>query len=227
MALIPGILDDGWHDNLSSLFELQAIAGLTNEQAAALCGVTLRSYQRWKQTQRAPGYAYRLLAVMAGFLPWRGFENWYFCPHDGRLYRRDLRDGFHPSELFEFLFSRQAATLGIASNSDILAHLFRYKINPRADGDARGAARPSGRLSVRPSDASSRASGRHRVGLSGRKGSRLRWRPHWQPGGKVWPRTTTAERIQSARPARAATPYPSQPWHVRPSQQRNPFIHYA
>jgi hypothetical protein len=65
-------LAEGFAANLSTLHALHFRCRLSNHQAAALCGVSARSYRRWLATGTANAGAVRLLAILAGYVPWGG-----------------------------------------------------------------------------------------------------------------------------------------------------------
>ncbi|MEX2525907.1 MAG: hypothetical protein WD750_13175, partial [Gammaproteobacteria bacterium] len=90
---------EGFQGNLPTPHQLQAIAGLTDAQAAAYCFASPETYRRWKRDRKPNPAALRLLAIRAGWVPWPGWEKYLFCRVDGRFYHDDLRDGFEPGDL--------------------------------------------------------------------------------------------------------------------------------
>ena len=107
MSQIITLLEDGWAGKLPSLGYLQTVAGLNDTGAAMLCGVASETYRRWRTDRTPPLYAFRLLSIMAGYVPWHGWEQWFFNPFDRSLNHPELKDGFSPSLVAEFLFLRQ------------------------------------------------------------------------------------------------------------------------
>jgi len=59
---------------LATFRALQLRCRLSNEQAARVCGVSLRTYRRWRATGRPNTGAVRLLAILAGYVPWDGWQ---------------------------------------------------------------------------------------------------------------------------------------------------------
>ena len=106
MSQIITLLEDGWAGKLPSLGYLQTVAGLNDTGAAMLCGVASETYRRWRTDRTPPLSAFRLLSIMAGYVPWRGWEQWFFNPFDQTLNQPDLKDGFSPVQIAEFLFLR-------------------------------------------------------------------------------------------------------------------------
>ena len=103
------LLAEGFAANSSALRALQQRARLTQAQAAELCGVSPRTYRRWLADENAPAGALRLLAVVAGFLPWSGWEGWEV--HQGLLFPPGYaRGGIPPGEFFALVFYRQQVT---------------------------------------------------------------------------------------------------------------------
>ena len=117
MSQIITLLEDGWAGKLPSLGYLQTVAGLNDTGAAKLCGVASETYRRWRTDRTPPLYAFRLLSIMAGYMPWAGWEQWFFNPFDQTLNRPDLKDGFSPVQIAEFLFLRHRYQQKKASNS--------------------------------------------------------------------------------------------------------------
>jgi len=141
MSQSLALLYAGWVGNLTSLGGLQSMAGLTNHDAAKLCGVARETYRRWRTDRPFPLYASRLLAVRAGYVPWAGWERWFYNPCDRTLNHIDLKNGFSPSKMAEFLFLRQtyeqaAARAGVKKGG-VISGLSRYR-------QAQGEPRPGG-----------------------------------------------------------------------------------
>jgi len=107
MSQSLALLYAGWVGNLTSLGGLQSLAGLTNVDAAKLCGVARETYRRWRTDRTPPLYAFRLLTIRAGYVPWPGWEKWFYNPFDQTLNHVDLKNGFYPGKVAEFLFLRQ------------------------------------------------------------------------------------------------------------------------
>ena len=70
------MLAEGFAANLSTLPALQFRCRLSNEQAAEICGVSLRTYRRWLKTGKPSPLAVRHLAVLTGYVPWDGWQGW-------------------------------------------------------------------------------------------------------------------------------------------------------
>jgi len=88
---------EGWLGNLTTLATLQLSAGLSNEQAARLCGVSPQTYRRWKADRKPNPCAVRLMAVMAGYLPWDGWHGWEVI--GGYLFPPGARQGLLPGDI--------------------------------------------------------------------------------------------------------------------------------
>jgi hypothetical protein len=89
---------------LATFQALQFRCRLSDEQAAELCGVSPRTYRRWRSTGKPNAGCVRLLAVHAGYVPWDGWE-----VHGGFLFPLgSRRNGIAPGELFTLVYYRQA-----------------------------------------------------------------------------------------------------------------------
>jgi len=102
------ILAEAYADKVSALGELHLLAGLNNSSAAELCGVSLRTYRRWRRRQAPVTAARRLLAVLAGFVPWAGFAGWWYHRDEGKLYSPRLREGFTAEAIETSFYVAQA-----------------------------------------------------------------------------------------------------------------------
>ncbi len=109
-APFSSLLHGPWVDNLSSLHELQHRTKLTNEQAALLCGVSLRTWYRWKKNDSPQPAALRLMAILAGHLPWPGWDGWEI--HNSHLFPPGIsRNGISPGHLIAIDYERQLLSL--------------------------------------------------------------------------------------------------------------------
>ncbi len=68
-----------------------------------------RTYRRWLQTGEPSPTAVRLLAILAGFVPWPGWDGWEM--HGGSLFPPGYRrGGITPGDFFALAFYRQQVT---------------------------------------------------------------------------------------------------------------------
>lgn len=74
MRAVSELLADGWAGDLTTLPYLQLLTGLSDLQAAQICAIAPETYRRWRTDRRPNAAAVRLLAVTAGYVPWRGWE---------------------------------------------------------------------------------------------------------------------------------------------------------
>lgn len=98
MSDLVQFLQDGFEGNLS-IRTLQTIARLSRAEAASFCRVTLGTFNRWRTDRHTNPAAHRLMAIRAGFMPWPGWEQFFFCNFDGRLYHEHVKHGFTPDDL--------------------------------------------------------------------------------------------------------------------------------
>lgn len=96
----------GYLGNLTTLRELQQLCGFSQVQAARACLVSPHTYRRWLRDRPANPTAVRLLSVLAGYLPWPGWEGWEM--HNGHLFPPGYsRNGYLPGDIFAMHFERQ------------------------------------------------------------------------------------------------------------------------
>jgi hypothetical protein len=86
---------------------LQLLAGVPSAALASLAGVSLRTVRRWRTRRRAPPAVMLLLEILAGRIPWPGFEGWTCA--GGRLYPPGARDGYSAAEIGHISLLRQLA----------------------------------------------------------------------------------------------------------------------
>ena len=108
------MLAEGFAANPSTLRALQQRLSLSNADAAATCLVDTRTYRGWLKTGNPNLTAVRLLAILAGFVPWHGWE----C-HRGCLFPPGFsKGGIGPGDFHALIFWRQAASsYGVGSRT--------------------------------------------------------------------------------------------------------------
>ena len=100
------VLAQGFRANLSALPLLQLLCGLTDQQAAAVCCVSPRTYRRWRKSGQPHPVAVRFLAVLAGYVPWDGWQGWEV--HKGLLFPPGFsRHGISPGYIQAITFREQ------------------------------------------------------------------------------------------------------------------------
>lgn len=89
------------------LSRLLLLLGRERQHVAHALGVSAKTLDRWAERDRAPRPARLLLEVLAGFMPWPGFE---CCEvKRGAVYVHDLADGMTPAEIAAAYWQRQRA----------------------------------------------------------------------------------------------------------------------
>jgi len=79
---------------------------LSNDAAAKVLCVSPRTYRRWLASGKPDPTAVKLLAILAGYVPWRGWDGWEV--HEGLLFPPGYaRGGIPPGEFFALIFYRQ------------------------------------------------------------------------------------------------------------------------
>lgn len=109
MAHITDLLEAGWLGDGNVLRLLQHLNRITDQQAADLCFVSEKTYQRWKRDRCPNPMAVRLLAIMAGYVPWDGWQAWEM--HRGYLFPPGYsRHGLKPGDIMAVTFNKQLVT---------------------------------------------------------------------------------------------------------------------
>lgn len=86
---------------------LLLMLGQPREHVAAVLGVTPRTLERYARGARPPLAARLVLEVLAGWMPWAGFECCQVAR--GAVYVADLADGLTPAEMAAAWWQRQRA----------------------------------------------------------------------------------------------------------------------
>ena len=108
MTNVRSALQDAYHSGYYRLGELRSMAGISESEAVELTFASPHTYRRWKTDRKPNRCAVRLLAVCAGFIPWRGWERWFYNRFDQKLYCDDLKYGFSTDELTRYHYVLQA-----------------------------------------------------------------------------------------------------------------------
>ncbi len=95
--------------------------GRCNSAAAS----ALRTYRRWRCQGNPTPAAVRLLAILAGFVPWVGWEDWEV--HRGYLFPPGFsRQGLTPADFHTLAFWRLLVTAYAQDNA-----MLRRRVSPR------------------------------------------------------------------------------------------------
>ncbi len=86
--------------------------------------MSLRTYRRWRSGANPDGSAVRLLAILAGFVPWEGWDGWEV--HRGCFFPPGYRKGgIAPGEFFALVFWRQQVSEYRRKNAELVRLLAR------------------------------------------------------------------------------------------------------
>ncbi len=86
---------------------LLLLTGLPRATIAPALGVTLRTLEQYARGARLPASARLVLEILAGYMPWCGFERCQVTR--GAVYLDDLADGFTPADMAAAWWQRQRA----------------------------------------------------------------------------------------------------------------------
>jgi len=107
MSYSSDFLEEAFLGNLTTLHALQHRCKMTDKQSASFLGVSPETYRRWRTDRKPSLAAVKLMAIMAGYVPWTGWENWEV--HGGQLFPPGYtRHGFTPGDIFSITFLRQS-----------------------------------------------------------------------------------------------------------------------
>ena len=110
MSVSTDYLRAAFAGDLTALTGVQLLAGLSNEEAAAVCFVSRETFRRWHGDRPANRTALRLLAIFAGYVPWPGWRDWEV--HDGLLFPPGYsRHGISPGDIITLPYLRAAVRI--------------------------------------------------------------------------------------------------------------------
>ncbi len=70
-----------------------------------ICGVSLSTAKRWRESGNWPLWAIKLLCLHHGYFVWEDWEGWSI--QGGALFSPELRKGFTPADIHSIHFLRQ------------------------------------------------------------------------------------------------------------------------
>lgn len=106
MGIDEDLLLNGFMGNVTTLRALQQRCKMTDQQAAEVCMVAPNTYRRWGKDRDPNPTAVRLMAIMAGYLPWAKWQGWEM--DKGLLYPPGYnRGGIGPGDIYALPFLRQ------------------------------------------------------------------------------------------------------------------------
>ena len=121
-ATSSDLLTQAYFGNLRVLPELQRRLRITNDQTAQICGVSPATYYRWKRDLKPSLAAVKLLAILAGYVPWSGWENWEM--DNGYLFPPGYsKQGISPGDWFALVFQYQLVSELRRKNKELEAQL--------------------------------------------------------------------------------------------------------
>lgn len=119
-------ITQGYLGDVTMLPHLQLRCRLSNAQAAELCFVSPETYRRWRADRRPNPLAVRFLAVLAGYMPWAGWQDWQI--DNGHLFAPGyLHDGFSTGDILAMHFIRQEVRYLRRQVIDLKAELARIQ----------------------------------------------------------------------------------------------------
>lgn len=93
------LLRDAFMGNLTTFRALQFRAGMSDEQTARALLVSPETVRRWRSDRKPNPTALRLMAILAGYVPWPHWDGWEV--HNGALFPPGFnRHGFEPGHLY-------------------------------------------------------------------------------------------------------------------------------
>jgi transcriptional regulator with XRE-family HTH domain len=96
----------GYLGDLTTLRDLQLRCGFSLREAADACLVSPETFRRWRNDRKPNPTAVRLLAILAGYVPWSGWRGWEM--HRGLLFPPGYRrGGIGPGDIYAMPFERQ------------------------------------------------------------------------------------------------------------------------
>jgi hypothetical protein len=109
MGVNSDLLHAAYMGDITTLPELQQLLGFTVGQSAQACFVSEETYRRWLADRRPSKSAVRIMAMLAGYLPWPGWDGWVM--DGGYLFPPGFtKHGVSPGQIHAHVFQRQLLT---------------------------------------------------------------------------------------------------------------------
>jgi transcriptional regulator with XRE-family HTH domain len=104
---------------------------LSNEQIAELLGISPETWRRWLTDRKPNPAAVRLLAILAGYMPWDGWQGW--AVENGYLFPPGFRkNGLRPEEYQAVIYYRALARDYRAKMQNLEAELDQLRLQLQA-----------------------------------------------------------------------------------------------
>lgn len=131
MDSVTMMLREGFEGRNQSLAPLMLLAGLNQLATAEFLQVNVRTLHRWETTGRPDPTASKLLAVMAGFLPWPDWVGWEM--HTGCLFAPGQhRRGMDASRIENMIIINELNDTLKRDNERLQAELDQARQRPKA-----------------------------------------------------------------------------------------------
>jgi hypothetical protein len=109
MGINSDILQAAYLGDMTTLPDLQQLLGFTVGQSAQACFVSEATYRRWLADRRPSKSAVRIMAMLAGYLPWPGWDGWVM--DGGYLFPPGFtKHGITPGQIHAHVFTQQLLT---------------------------------------------------------------------------------------------------------------------
>lgn len=126
MSYSSDFLSDAYLGNLTNFPELQHALRYTNAKAAEVCCVSVETYRRWLTDRKPNPTAVKLMAILAGYVPWSGWEGWEM--HNGYLFPPGyVKNGISPGDWYAVVFLKQLASELERQNRKLEARLLQLE----------------------------------------------------------------------------------------------------
>lgn len=126
-------LTEGYLGKLTTLPTLQHRCRFSNAQAARSCCVSVETYRRWLTDRKPNPTAVRLMAILAGYVPWQGWDGWEM--HRGYLLPPGYtRHGVSPGDWVALVFLKQ-----LVSEQERQITALKAQLKSQADRASRSA----------------------------------------------------------------------------------------
>ena len=131
MSYDSHFLSRAYHGDLSVFGQIVYRCRMTPEQVADYCMVSPETVRRWIRTRKPNPTALKLLAIKAGYLPWKSWEDWEM--HNGYLFPPGYtRHGILPGQITHAVFVHQLNLELKRQNRMLRQELEKLRSRPKA-----------------------------------------------------------------------------------------------
>lgn len=131
MQSITHILTEAYETQNVSMRSLMLLSGMNLEQTSKALHVSIESLRRWERSGKPNPTASKLLAILAGYIPWANWRGWEM--HGSTLFAPgQRRNGMTSAMIENMIIQIQLKELYEEENQQLRSELEKYRHSQKA-----------------------------------------------------------------------------------------------